>query len=380
MWAEAMAMLGDTGDRLTEEMRVRGERADNPDVYLTILGALMDAYLNRVCGDPEHPRFVPCAGYFQRLGSPNPDTVYRRAAVDPAGTYRLVGDRGDAFEVTLMPFDAMMRSSTPFDLSEVAHGPARAVDVTMSAGRPSGHSGDWWELGADVSSLWLRTVSDRWGDDQEPRLAIVRVDASSRRARPEGAGTGERIGALGPTVERIVEYGLHHADELADEGFVNALKRVEYSAQGGMPLQWYHEGLFDLDDDEALLVEAVMPPGWQYFSWSLTDRMLVTLDWAQAPTSLNRSQASVDPDGVLRVVVSRTDPGLRNWMDPMGHRTGVLQCRTAGSQRPPDVTARVVSVGEISEHMTADTERVTPAQRVEALREREIGSQLRTLW
>ena len=147
-----------------------------------------------------------------------------------------------------------------------------------------------------------------------------------------------------------------------------------------MPRQWYHEGLFDLGDDEALLVEAHLPEGCDYFSWSLTDRMLVTLDWTHAQTSLNRSQASVDDDGVLRVVVAGADPAVHNWMDTTGYRRGVLQCRETGSAEPSAITTRVVPLASVLDHLPAITARSTPDQRTAALHARRTGSQLRSLW
>ena len=51
-WAHAMAGLAAAGDRLVATMRERGESVDS-DVYVTMLGALMDAYLNRVSADVE---------------------------------------------------------------------------------------------------------------------------------------------------------------------------------------------------------------------------------------------------------------------------------------------------------------------------------------
>jgi hypothetical protein len=108
--------------------------------------------------------------------------------------------------------------------------------------------------------------------------------------------------------------------------------------------------------------------------------MLVTLDWTHAQTSLNRSQATVDDDGVLRVVVAHRDPGLRNWMDTTGYRRGVLQCRQVGSVQPPAFTTSIIPVASALEHLPASTARVTAHQRADALRERRIGFQLRCLW
>jgi hypothetical protein len=373
-----MDKLGAAGDRLVAAMHERGEDVD-ADVYITLLGSVMDTYLNRVSGEVDHPTFVPCCGYYQHLGSPNPDTVYRRAPVDDTAVYRLTGERGTAWQVTIMPFTEMMLGFTPFDLSDVARGPDGRFDVLVSRERPDGYDGDWWQLEPGTASLWIRSVSDRWGEERDPRIAITRVDTPAR-TRPTGDATRKQLAALGIMVERIVEYGMRHVDELIEQGFVNSCKTVDYGQSGAMPLQHYHEAVFDLADGDGLLVEARLPEGADYFSWSLTDRMLVTLDWTHAQTSLNRSQAAVDADGVLRVIVSAGDPGIANWMDTTGYRTGVVQCREIGSVEVPELTARVVSLATLDEQLPPDTVRVTPEERSFALLARRTGFQLRSLW
>lgn len=379
-WASAMLALGEAGDRLAARVRERGEADGTGDLYLTMLGALMDSYLNQLSVDAAHPAFLPCTGYFQHLGSPNPDTVYRRAPIDAAAAYRITGHRGTASDVSLMAFtEPAMRSWPARDLSGFAHGPDGAIDLIASTERPAGHTGDWLRLEPGMTCLWLRSVSDDWGRESDPELAITRVGAASRQ-RPAADALEARLAAVAAKVERIVAYGMTRVDELAGAGFVNALKTVDYAASGAMPLQHYHEGLFDLADDEALLVEAEMPADCRYFSWSLTDRMLVTLDWMNAQTSLNRTQAALDPDGVLRVVLSRSDPGAPNWMETSGYRSGVLQCRHQGSRRPPVIRTKRVRFAAVFDHLPAGTRRVTAAARAEALHRRQVGAQLRRLW
>jgi hypothetical protein len=374
-WALAMSALGAAGDRLAAMMRERGEGDEAIDVCLTLLGALMDGYLNRLCADALRPSFLPCAGLLQRIGSPNPDILYRRAPIDPAAAYRLSGYRGTAKEVTLMPFEEpSMRNWPPFDLSETARGPEGAVEVLLSAERPAGYAGDWWRLEPSMSCLWLRSLSERWGEEEEPRLAMTRLGGPEPGSQGR-AGAHEALAPLAAAVERIVEYGIRHVDELVAGGVVNRLRGTDYSAKGGMPLQWYHEGVFDLDEGQALLVEATLPEGCRYLSWSLTDRMLVTLDWTVAQSSLNTTQAAIDPDGVLRVVVCEGDPGVRNWLDAMGRRSGVIQCRFAGCSQPPSVTATLLA----REALPPQMERVSPAEREAALLKRRTGAQLRGL-
>jgi hypothetical protein len=83
---------------------------------------------------------------------------------------------------------------------------------------------------------------------------------------------------------------------------------------------------------------------------------------------------------VLRVVVSATDPGVANWMDTTGYRTGVVQCREIGSVEVPELTTRVVPVTALAEHLPADTRWVTPDERAATLLARATGFQLRSLW
>ncbi len=230
-----------------------------------------------------------------------------------------------------------------------------------------------------MTCLWLRSVSDDWGKQSDPQLAITRIGGTIWQ-RPVIATLEARLATVAARVERTVEYGIRKVEELAGAGFVNTLKTIDYSATGAMPLQHYHEGVFELDDDEALLVEAEMPPDCRYFSWSLTDRMLVTLDWMNAQTSINRTQAVIGPDGVLRVVLSRSDPGSPNWMETVGYRSGVLQCRSQGSQQAPAFTTRLVPAASVFDHLPDGTRRFTLAERQEALEQRRTGAQLRRLW
>ena len=91
-----------------------GEQEHDPaELTIAMLGALMASYLGRVCADLEHPAFLPGAGYHQRMGMPNPDTVYLTAAIDGSGIYRLTGDRGTTPEVSLMPMGGPSAAGGP---------------------------------------------------------------------------------------------------------------------------------------------------------------------------------------------------------------------------------------------------------------------------
>jgi hypothetical protein len=168
---------------------------------------------------------------------------------------------------------------------------------------------------------------------------------------------------------------------LRADGFVNRLTTVDYSGTGGgLDDQWYEEGCFALEDDDVLLAETRLDPQCRAFALSLTDAAFSTIDWANAQSSLNRRQAVVDPDGVLRVVVATSEPGVPNWLDTTGYRSGALQFRWSGTPTAPDVSLRVLPAAALADALPESAVRTTPEERAAAIRTRQIGNQLRTRW
>ena len=351
---------------------------------VAMLGGLMAGYLARVCADPRHPAFLPGAGYHQRMGMPNPDTVYLTAMIDGAGTYRLTGDRGTTPEVSLMPMGgptaAGLKTYPAIDLTAFASGADGHLDLVLSAERPEGYSGQWCAIAPDVRSLMLRSVSDDWGRQRDPVLAITRLDVPSRASRRAPDALAASLAGLAPMVEGALGFGMRKLSGLRAGGFVNSVTSVDYSAGGGLTGQWYHEGVFELAQGQALVVEAGLSSGVATLSLALTDALGCTLDWANAQTSLNRRQAHIDDDGSLRFVIAGEDPGVANWLDTMGHPIGVMQFRWTGCAAAPDLGFRLVNAGDVLRCLPPGARRVSPDRRQDILRQRAVDAQLRVQW
>lgn len=381
-FAVLLDQLAGVHQRLSSLAGEGDHRAD--EMIVAMLGGLMASYLGRVCSDPQHPAFLPGAGYHQRMGMPNPDTVYRTAAIDGAGTYRLTGDRGTAPDVSLMPMGgptaAGLKTYPAIDLGAFELDADGRLDLVLSAERPEGHSGPWCAIAPDVRSLMLRSVSDDWGRHRDPVLAITRLDSASRRPRPTPEMLAASLSALAPMVEGSLAFGMRKLPGLRAGGFVNAVTTIDYSAGGGLAGQWYQEGAFDVPDGQALVVEADLGDGVDTLSLALTDALGCTLDWANAQTSLNRKQAHIDADNRLRFVLAGADPGVANWLDTMGHTSGVMQFRWTGCATAPDLTFRLAKAADVRAILPPDTLLVTPDQRAAILRRRAAGAQQRTCW
>lgn len=379
-WDSLSASLHGVVERLTGLLAGFDIKSD--EVQVAVLGAVMSAYLGWVCADPEHPTFVPGSGYHQHTGTPNPDTVYLTAQIDGSGTYRVSGLRGTSPEATIMPMGASgpagIPTYPPLDLDLFVTGPDGRIDVTISATQPD-PPGPWWRIETDVRTLMLRSVTQHWGVHCDPVLSIVRLDRPARRRRPPTDQVAAKLAVLPQVVEGSLAFGIRKIVELS-ASHVNAVRLVDYGAGGGLPGQWYHEGFYQIDGEHVLVLETRMESEASTFSLALTDAMGCTLDWVNAQASLNSAQAEVDADGILRVVVASQDPGPANWLDTMGHSTGLMQLRWSGCQAPPDISLRKVATGDLGDCLPAGTRYVTADQRAASLRDRAAGAQLRNLW
>ena len=257
-WVDWLDGLRDVATTLLEEARSNGAGFREADVAMKMFGTMMGAYLSHLSAGPDHPAFLPSAGYYSMYGSPNPDTVYRSAVIDAAGRYLIAGRRGTAPEVTIMPFGAPtskgLETFRPFDLAELALDDEGRFEVVLSQQRPE-DARNWWRLEPGMRSLMLRSVSSDWAADTDPLLAIVRLDGDPRRERIGSDVLRERMGSFAFVVEAMIRSGVNRVLQLRSEDIVNRVVTVDYSGGGGLQDQWYQEGCFELDDDEALMVE-----------------------------------------------------------------------------------------------------------------------------
>jgi hypothetical protein len=382
-WTDWLDGLREAATGLFDDARASGAGFREADLAMKVFGTMMGAYLSHLSAGPDHPAFLPSAGYYSMYGSPNPDTVYRSALIDDAGQYLITGRRGSAPDVTIMPFGAPTPKGqgtfAPFDLAQLVQDEDDAFEVVLSQERPE-TARNWWRLESGMRSLMLRSVSSDWAARTDPVLAIVRLDIDPRRERISSDALRQRVNSFAYVVQAMIKSGITRVAQLRSEGIVNRVVAVDYSGGGGLENQWYQEGCFELAEDEALIVEVHLLEECRGFSLSLTDAFFSTLDWANAQSSLNQRQASVDADRVLRIVISSSDPGVQNWLDTMGHQFGVLQFRWMGGQEAPRIVLRKTSSGSVSAAFPTTTARVSAAERVAAIRNRQIGAQLRSLW
>jgi len=191
------------------------------------------------------------------------------------------------------------------------------------------------------------SVNADWDRERDPTLSIERLDKPTRAIRMTAEAMERRPRAIPQAVATLPMMFAGHFEKLRGKGTVNRSEAYDLTQSGGLSGQSYYEGAFELEDEEALLLEVKAPEDCTYWSVILGDDLHRTLDWANNHSSLNNFQGKTDSDGTLRFVIAGKDPGVANWLDTAGHPQGVVQGRWLGGTSNPVPTVRKVPVEEI---------------------------------
>ena len=389
-WADQMQALEPVVDNLIAKWRPDGAtEAETQDMNKLALSILACGYLCRVYTDSRRPAFMPLWNYAFNQGGPDPDYVYSTTEIDPNGVYRIAGTRGTTrfIEITQQSFDMMspahMDGSTPFaqtnDLDEVELGEGGAFSVVLCAERPAGHDGDWWQLDPRTRRLLMRKCSCDWNREIDARVAIERLD--DRGTDMSSEDIARRFSDMPAWIEGMIEFDMNLVRYYREHHGVNTfLRSTKIDSMGGLPKQAYYDGIHEIDDDEALILETPLPEKVRYWQALVGDDRFCTVDWMNRQSSLNDAQAHIDSDGKFRAVISRLDPGVPNWLDKADYPWGIIQMRWNLASEYPDPTIKKVPLADVRRHLPEDTPVVTPAERQEQLRTRREGAQLRQIW
>ena len=114
----------------------------------------------------------------------------------------------------------------------------------------------------------------------------------------------------------------------------------------GDPNTLYHNGYFELAEDEALEVE-LDPPPCAYWNLQVANHWLESLDYLDYCTNFNHATAEPEADGKVRIVIARSDPGVRNWIDTAGHSRGCISMRWIKAEHDSLASTRVLKLAEL---------------------------------
>ncbi len=196
-------------DRMLAKLppEMRNDPQIQQEVARLALEAISSQTLEAIGGDGDAPVFLPAVGQVFNVGQPNADTIYRAATITPGGSYRMRGKRGS---LRLSVLAQVAPRAGPADgprahlnLAELKADADGRYDLLLSAQRPAGYAGDWWQLDPQAIRLMLRMVSADWGKEAEPTFSLERIDKPMGRKRPPAATLEGRLRELPKAIDFI---------------------------------------------------------------------------------------------------------------------------------------------------------------------------------
>ncbi|MCM6773387.1 hypothetical protein NDR87_07875 [Nocardia sp. CDC159] len=346
--AEAEKLIA-TADFITDEH----DLAEGYDYLAGSVQAVL--HLSRAHGT-SHPYFVTSTGPYTKMGLDNPDTLYYHANIEPGAEYLVTGTRGSTVDLS---FQVLKGDYTATDVpnGDDAFDDRRlriAADggYRLRFGPPKDDPGpNYFVLGEGASMLAVREVYGDWARERKGSIRIERVDTiGTAPAEPDVEQLRKRYRAAGRMLVQRIHTWFNFPRWFYLDLPVNTLTEPR-PTPGGLSTQYSSVGHFDLAEDQALVI-TVPKSDAPYQGFQLGSRWYISLDYVNHQTSLNSAQAQVDPDGMIRMVVSARDPGIVNWIETTGRRRGILQFRWQRTDRAMTAadgpTIAVVAFDEIA--------------------------------
>lgn len=318
------------------------------------------------------------------LGQNAPDLYYATTFLDGRQTYRLTGRFGDCVLILAQVLNHLSghpesQAIGNYDLSSFEIAPDGSFSFILSAER---HPGNWIALdaGCPYHFLLFRRFMGDWNQDGG-ELRIERINTL-----PDDYYDADEFDetAMAARIDRATDFlrylirdfniNLYEWYAKVGGGFNNmAFLPGTVTSQVGSPSSNYAMALFDLEPDEALLIELDQVPDGTYWSLQTGDVWSRSLNFTHRQTSVNMHHAAIDRDGGFRAVVAHRDPGVKNWLDTTGRRQGTVVFRNYRATRQPVPTTRKVRLDALDGVLPPETARLTLEERRVALQRRAEG-------
>lgn len=109
----------------------------------------------------------------------------------------------------------------------------------------------------------------------------------------------------------------------------------------------YSMAPFALEPDQALVITGRWPE-CRFANVCLWNRFSQMFDYVNRPVYRNRANTTLEPDGSFRMVLAHEDPGVPNWLDTEGRRSGTIFWRFFLPEGPIETPkAEVVDVATL---------------------------------
>ena len=342
--------------------------------YYVLAEAQAMAYNWIIAPRLNHPRiFTHTAwiSYLYGLPANCPDIIYSMLALDGRYSYRLKGRYGDLCLMLLQVFNGPMGIASTectgnYEYTAQETG-GDEFEIILS---PEKQAGNWIPL--DPASRFNVIIFRRFLPDWNADCGTLDIDTLDTVEDYDEASERDLAQRLDWAADFLLATLRNYAI-LLYEVMLN-LTGQKINVWGNIPGEQmasvagsstcsYSFLPYDISEDEALLIELDAPVGSIYWSFQLFDVWSKSLDFTHAQTDFNMLNAAIDDDNKVRAVLSLSDPGVANWLDPLGRAQGACVFRNYRAKTYVEPACRLVKLGELHNYLPDCTETVTLAER-----------------
>ncbi len=323
--------------------------ADRLEGYDYLSGRIRMAMQMAFDYDLDRPLFVNPTHQFSRQGLDNPDAVYFNAFLREGVEYVVRGRRGTSADLSFQVMggtytaDSAATSLMAFD--------DRELDV-----RPDGTFEFRYTAEPGAKTMIVREVFNDWDTEERGTLTIERPDTLGRPAKELTEATLRKkydVAARSLVGSIQTWFAFPHFFQYKEP--VNTLTPPQ-STPGGLASQRSSIGHYELEEDQAIILTVPECVDCSYQGIQIGSDWYASTDYETHQTSLTKAQAVTDPDGKIRVVISEQNPGIANWLETTGHRTGSMMLRWQRlerdlTQEADGPTLEVVPFAEVEQHL-----------------------------
>lgn len=350
-WSVLLQMLEDMRKVVEDDAQSDLERLEGLRVIGRITTMALELNLDV---HTDAPRFYSMDTPVRFVGGPNPDGEYYLAMLDPAHAYRVSGIRGSSTYVGLQILAGTglnpRRMATNVPDRDLNVGADGRFSIVFSAAEPTTAqlSGDRWvAVPDDASAIVVREYFADRESEIPAELEIERIGERTAPLLPTDEMIAEKYTSAAFTIAKM--FTLHRTvkPEMLDRPneFLTA-DAEELGSENTTPDNLYMIASWKLAADEALVLD-LTPPETRFWNFTLANVWHECIEPRRRPSSLTNAHAKKGPDGNVRLVVSRENPGVPNWIDTGGRERGFMVLRWLDNPSPPPVTTRVVPLAEV---------------------------------
>lgn len=289
--------------------------------------------------DPKRPIFQRWLSTTKKLLGDNPDAVYYGAIVDPADTYRIRGNVHGAcytsFSVETGAQEGHLSKGVISTLNDTEFDIAADGSYEIIAS-PEPQPRNWLRLEPGAGSITTRHYWERERNvAADPTFHVPLLIEPVEDPGPESAMDDAAISA---GIQRVINFvrGItldfpnlppevmpswvsNEINQFDNSAYDESNTEIGYAAADNSYLQTRYE----LEPDQALIMRGRFPR-CRFANVVLWNHRLQTPPYRRRRVSLNRNQIRYEKDGSFEVVVAHRDPGMPNWIDTAGLRTGMI--------------------------------------------------------